>query len=123
MRAKKLILGLWLPLLLLLAACGSAAESPAPEATQEVVLEADILPAPSNTAPPAVPTAAPEGSESVETPQDAPATEATASPQPTATEPPPAATSAPEFNGEYEGTYYRGLATAPITMIDYSDFL
>ncbi len=28
-----------------------------------------------------------------------------------------------EINGQYENTYFRGLATAPITMIDYSDFL
>ena len=26
-------------------------------------------------------------------------------------------------NGHYEGTYFRGLESAPITMIDYSDFL
>jgi uncharacterized lipoprotein len=40
-----------------------------------------------------------------------------------ATVPPPTNTVAPEINGEYEGTFYLGLATAPITMIDYSDFL
>lgn len=28
-----------------------------------------------------------------------------------------------EINGQYENTYFRGLATAPITLIDYSDFL
>ena len=26
-------------------------------------------------------------------------------------------------NGLYEGTYFRGLDSAPVTMIDYSDFL
>ena len=26
-------------------------------------------------------------------------------------------------NGHYKGTYFRGLESAPITMIDYSDFL
>ena len=40
-----------------------------------------------------------------------------------APEPPPTSTPEPQFNGEYEGTFYRGLATAPITMVDYSDFL
>ena len=27
------------------------------------------------------------------------------------------------INGLYEGTYFRGLDSAPVTMIDYSDFL
>jgi hypothetical protein len=27
------------------------------------------------------------------------------------------------INGFYEGTYFRGLDSAPVTMIDYSDFL
>lgn len=27
------------------------------------------------------------------------------------------------FNGPFENTYYRGAEDAPITMIDYSDFL
>jgi hypothetical protein len=27
------------------------------------------------------------------------------------------------FNGPYENTYFRGSAAAPVTMIDYSDFL
>jgi hypothetical protein len=27
------------------------------------------------------------------------------------------------FNGPYENTYFRGSAVAPVTMIDYSDFL
>jgi hypothetical protein len=26
-------------------------------------------------------------------------------------------------NGHYKGTYFRGLDSAPVTMIDYSDFL
>jgi outer membrane protein TolC len=28
-----------------------------------------------------------------------------------------------QINGRYESTYFRGSETAPITMIDYSDFL
>jgi ABC-type glycerol-3-phosphate transport system substrate-binding protein len=28
-----------------------------------------------------------------------------------------------QYNGTYESTYFRGSATAPVTMIDYSDFL
>ena len=27
------------------------------------------------------------------------------------------------FNGQFENTYFRGAANAPITIIDYSDFL
>jgi hypothetical protein len=27
------------------------------------------------------------------------------------------------FNGQFESTYFRGAANAPITIIDYSDFL
>jgi hypothetical protein len=27
------------------------------------------------------------------------------------------------FNGPYENTYFRGSAAAPVTLIDYSDFL
>jgi hypothetical protein len=49
----------------------------------------------------------------------------TAEPQPTAAEAeaeqaPPAE---PQFNGRYETTYFRGSETAPVMMIDYSDFL
>jgi hypothetical protein len=41
---------------------------------------------------------------------------------PTAT-PLPAATATVMVDGPYEGTYFRGFADAPITLIDYSDFL
>lgn len=107
----------------LLIGCSSIVEAPAEEQsaepTQEVVLEADILPAPSNTPPAAEPTEAPAGQAEGAVTQEPEA--ATAEPSPT-TEP-PTATAAPQINGQYEETYYRGLATAPITMIDYSDFL
>jgi hypothetical protein len=46
-----------------------------------------------------------------------------AEPQPTAVEAEPAPTVEAKFNGRYELTYYRGSETAPVTMIDYSDFL
>lgn len=39
------------------------------------------------------------------------------------TEAPAVETAEPQRNGTYEATYFRGLATAPVTMIDYSDFL
>lgn len=47
----------------------------------------------------------------------------TAPPTDAPTEAPAVETAEPQRNGAYEGTYFRGLATAPVTMIDYSDFL
>jgi hypothetical protein len=61
-------------------------------------------------------------------------------PDPTPAEPtalPPSATSEPDlagqqesdvpeavtFNGVYENSYFRGAADAPVTILDYSDFL
>jgi len=133
---------LLLPLILLLAACGSESSidqepagqpSSAPvqnSATPATAIE-EPSPEPQETA------AMPELTEGqaedagMVTVQEvetlAVATEILETPQ-TAEPPPatatlPAATAAPEINGEYEGTFYRGSATAPITMIDYSDFL
>ena len=126
---KKLSLFISL-IILILAACSPAGEEtipsqnvePAPtEASSELatgadeVREADELP----PAPPEEPTQAPAAPEA---PDEPPAEPTATEPEPTA-EPQPTATAEPQFNGEYEGTFYRGLATAPITMIDYSDFL
>jgi hypothetical protein len=47
----------------------------------------------------------------------------TAEPQPTAAEAETAPTAEGQINGRYETTYFRGSETAPVTMIDYSDFL
>lgn len=38
-------------------------------------------------------------------------------------EPAPSPTEALVYNGPYEQTYFRGAAGAPVTIIDYSDFL
>ncbi len=35
----------------------------------------------------------------------------------------PTVTPTVTVNGHYKGTYFRGLDSAPVTMIDYSDFL
>jgi hypothetical protein len=51
------------------------------------------------------------------------ATSPTTPPTVAPTEAPAVETAEPRRNGTYEGTYFRGLATAPVTMIDYSDFL
>lgn len=129
MRRYTLTVGLWLALLLL-AACSTSEESPAeaqdPQPTQAVASQStpDLAASavPTDTSTPAEPTAEPaiESQESA-TPAGQQTEPATA--LPATAEPQPTATAAPPFNGEYEGTFYRGLATAPITMIDYSDFL
>jgi len=141
-RWKKLLL----PLVLLLAACGSESSIDQEPAGQPSSLPAQITatpakateepsPEPQNTL--ALPDltegqAEDAGMVTVKEVETLAAATETAMAQPTTETPatempptvtPPAATAAPEINGEYEGTYYRGLANAPITMIDYSDFL
>jgi hypothetical protein len=94
----------------------------------------------------AVPTLAEENAEPSETPTLLPAP--TITPQPVATEPvasptatamatevaaatqappsptpEPTATPAPSFGQTAEGAFYRGNPDAPVTLIDYSDFL
>lgn len=116
----------WIPLLLVLVACGA---EPAPEqiatldelptstiAVETATPKSETFPTPTEVASVLPPTESPT-EQSVEQP-DATATEITV------TEVVESPTSEPiEVNGPYENTYYRGLATAPITMIDYSDFL
>ena len=111
----------------LLIGCSSVVEAPAEEQsaepTQEAVAQATLAeeaaPAATNTATQAVATETPAGQAEGAATQEVLA--ATAEPSPTPE--PPTATASPQVNGQYEETYYRGLATAPITMIDYSDFL
>lgn len=117
---------------LFLAACGAAeTEPPAtapPEADEEVV--ADVA-APTDTALPASPTAAdeplaPTAVPTAEAPTDSAASAGEEATEPVADEPDPAESEPAEaaiVNGPYEGTYFRGSADAPVTILDYSDFL
>jgi PBP1b-binding outer membrane lipoprotein LpoB len=132
MRRNRLIDSL-LGAALLLAGCSSAGQQNGAQ-TQAVatmaMTEKGPGPAPTDTS---VPAGQKEAPVSQETGTSQPATtEPAAMPQATATataeptaipEAPATATTSPQFNGEYEDTFYRGSATAPITMIDYSDFL
>ncbi|MGD8585172.1 MAG: hypothetical protein PVH65_17865 [Chloroflexota bacterium] len=114
----------------LLVGCSSTVEAPAGQqrsepteaATVQATVAKEAAPEPTDTAAPAEPTETTTGQ-----PEDAATQEPEAEPTPTeeqpTAEPLPTATDGPQFNGEYEETFYRGLATAPITMIDYSDFL
>ena len=59
-------------------------------------------------------------------PTEPPPAEQPPTDQPPADQPPtapPPTTAAVSFNGSYEGTYFRGSPNAPVTLIDYSDFL
>ena len=119
-----------LPLALILAACG-ADETAATLPPTEVVSEVEAQPtqeaadssAPSTQEPPpapADPTAVPEPA----TPTAIPTSTPPAEPAVTATvevEPPPTAEAV--VNGQYENTYFRGSESAPVTLVDYSDFL
>lgn len=111
-------------LALLLAACTSSVEEspgPTPADPTATVVAREEEP----TEAPAEMTEAPKDAATATVTQEAQVAEqSTAKAEPSPIAPPePTETSAPAFNGEYEGTYFRGLATAPITMIDYSDFL
>ena len=122
--------------LLLLTACGGETAEPEPTSPAEegAATELEVRPSPTNAPagvngaeettalPPtltAVPTTAP--------PDASPTAAAPAEEAPTATAaleepaPPPAETVMDGQNPD--GTFYRGLASAPITMMDYSDFL
>jgi len=105
-----------------LVACSSPAEAPAGQ-QGPIRTEAVATPAATEEAPRPAPTGNSAQAAPTETPigQEAKASQpATAEP---ASEPTATATARPQFNGEYEGTFYRGSAAAPITMVDYSDFL
>lgn len=120
------------PLLFLLAlivvACSQASEPattipPTPEpATEEAkALESEV------EQPGAAPTEVVPTEASTETPSDPTDTPVIEPTEETTVE--PTATLAPTveeetiFNGLYENTYFRGSAAAPVTLIDYSDFL
>ncbi len=87
-----------------------------PPAT-ETPVEADVKPA-----------SEPEQAATIEIPDPTPA-EPTALPLSATSEPDLAgqqesiADEAVAFNGPYENSYFRGAADAPVTILDYSDFL
>ena len=115
---KKLFLGI-LAMILLLAACSQAEQvAPPTEAVAAVVPEvteaAEVVEEPTALPPPDSPTSTPAlaGEEGA-----GEAVPETAEPAPTE------AAEEAQVNGIYEKTYFRGLATAAVTMIDYSDFL
>ena len=129
---------LLLPLVLLLAACGSESSvdqepagqlssTPVQNSTTPVTAIEEPSPEPQSTlALPEISDGQAEDAGMVTEKEIATlvaATETTEAQQAPATATVPTATMAPVINGEYEGTFYRGLASAPITMIDYSDFL
>ncbi len=90
----------------------------APETIVAETIAEEPIDNPTPTEPPPTfpPTASPEASKTslpVITPTEAVVTEvAESSPNETS-----------EFNGQYENTFFRGSSNAPITLIDYSDFL
>jgi hypothetical protein len=122
----------WLFVLLLAAfigtGCGQAYIPPTAPPPTTVQATEVVATTPPTIEPPAVA----EVEKAIESEQPAPA-EITA--EPTAV--PPTATVEPEatlqhdsstdeavaFNGVYENSYFRGSADAPVTIIDYSDFL
>lgn len=116
----------WTILLVLLslslAGCGSDAAEPVFTQAPAVAEEATAIPAaPSDTPVPATATTTTELS-----PTQAQAEEPATAPLPTeaaTAEPVPSPTETVVFNGPYEQTYFRGSAGAPVTIIDYSDFL
>jgi hypothetical protein len=111
--------------LLLFTWLSSACQTVAPQATATVTPVAATATAPSEIVPTEVvdgPTAVPPLG-----PPAGAATLPTAEPVGTAAAAtaPPLLTAAPAvlIDGPYEATYFRGFAEAPITLIDYSDFL
>lgn len=115
---RSLIVPLSILLCLLLVACGTAetadtppTQPPPAPATESAAIPTATLP----TAPePAEPTAAPADGEAAATEASppTPASPATAEPQPLVT------------SGRNDnGTFFRGAPDAPVTLVDYSDFL
>ena len=123
---------LWLTslgLVLLLSACGGAEPTPAPSPTAEptttprsavtVAEQPTELPPtglPATTAPPTQEPPAPAVAPLAEPTATQPAAEPTLSPLPTPQE-------MAAYGRTNDGFYVRGRADAPITIIDYSDFL
>lgn len=123
---KKLIV--LMLLLLILSACSNnpaepEAESPADEGVALApTLNSSELQA---TIPPtltAVPTTAPTVEMEEDTPVPSPAGDFAATTPPPTDSPPPTAEMVMDGQNP-DGSFFRGLATAPITMFDYSDFL
>jgi hypothetical protein len=121
-------------LVLILAACSAdVAEQPvtgdASPPEQAPAAEAEAQPSATDLAPPASSMAPEIAADPTNGPQDIPATAAVMT-EPDPTAPPEKATEiAPEetavvINGRSEdGSYFLGRADAPVTIIDYSDFL
>jgi hypothetical protein len=105
-------------LLLALVACrAEPAAAPAlPSPTGDAPAAPPASVDPTATRPPA---AAPGNAEPTVSPAD-PGLPPTEAPTATASTAP---AEAPAVNGRYEQTYFRGAQDAPVTIIDYSDFL
>jgi hypothetical protein len=118
------LLPLFLLMAFLFAACSPAAEPATLEPVNENPTKTPVV-----EDEPAAPTAAATESASPAEPVQATVEPPdTAQPQPTELPTEPTATELPPtevavFNGAYENTYFRGSETAPVTLIDYSDFL
>jgi hypothetical protein len=109
----------FITLLLWLAACSSAA----PQETAETEATAVINPAPPtlNAPPPDEPTAMPEQPTAV--PTDPPVAEVETVVPTTEAPAEPIAETGVVYGRTPEGAFFQGFADAPITLIDYSDFL
>jgi hypothetical protein len=121
----------------LLAACSQTNTMPTDPLTpveqpaQEVV---EVLPEPTKIpilVSPTIPSEPPTPTEAIGLEPPTTAVEPTVTVEPIDVEPStepetivkPAPDQPAQVNGSYEGTYYRGSADAPVTLIDYSDFL
>jgi len=125
------LFALMLIFIVILVACGPEAEQqptatiqaqptntgdPEPSATEAIAEESVEDLTPTEPSPTLAPMESPTASNTpppVETPTEVVATEVPDTPT----------IQAAVINGPYENTYFRGSSSAPITMIDYSDFL
>lgn len=116
---------LFLLIALLLAACGPGDTEPAATVPLETQKEAEAVVVATDTALPESPASAAEPEPATAAPTAETAAETVAEPtaEAVADAPEPEPAEAADVNGPYEGTYFRGSADAPVTMIDYSDFL
>jgi hypothetical protein len=120
----KRLLPLFLLMALLVAACSQATEpattEPAADPATTAPVAADEPVAPTRAATESAPATEPAQA-TVEKPENAQQQPTNLPAEPSVTVPPP--TEVAVFNGAYENTYFRGSETAPVTLIDYSDFL
>ncbi len=120
----------------LLAACGGQEAAPTVESTALPVGTASLpstataepLPTETTAPPTDVPTEAPVDALVEEISAESPSTEPASLPEPTATNEPPEEVEEPAaaqvISGQtVEGAYFYGDPAAPLTLIDYSDFL